>query len=295
MAEENTEISDQSDHPSLSDDYPFWLKAPFRLLTDVTQFRKVDPWDIEIDQLISRFVQQMLSTPDINFPVLGRAILSAAILYRTKVKDLIRLIEENDEPEEDLEALRFDIPEIKPSYHISQRPVSFNELIHAFKGLLKQEERFYERKKHGKKKVKISPLSIPAKPMQVVDKESTKIEKMKKDVYEKLVKNYLQKQRPIFFIELIEPRASRVSIVRLLLCILFLAFEEKAEVLQEEDLGTIKLIPIRDEEEEFLGKFEETIQKKLKEGDLGEEGVIIDELTEEELQEVNLFFSEEDE
>lgn len=290
MVEDNSKITSQSHQPNLSEDYPFWLKAPFRLLTDVTQFRKVDPWDIEIDRLISQFVKEMLSTSDINFPVLGRAILSAAILYRSKVKDLIKIIEENDEPEEDLEALRFDIPEIKPSYHISQRPVSFNELIHAFKGLLKQEERFYERKKLSKKKAKVNPLSIPDKPVKIVDKEATKIEKLKKTVYERLVKIYLQKQRPVFFIELIEPRASRVSIVRLLLCILFLAFEEKAKVIQEEDLGTIKLMPLRDEEEEFLGKFEETIQKKLLEGDIEEESIIIAELTEEELKETNTYF-----
>ncbi|MBN1328881.1 MAG: hypothetical protein JXA54_05350 [Candidatus Heimdallarchaeota archaeon] len=265
----------------LTDDYPFWLRAPFRLLTDVTQFRKVDPWDLEVADLITQFVKRMKEFDDINFPVLGRAILSAAILYRTKVTDLIRLIEATDDRTKDLEILDFDIPEISPSYHISQRPVTFNELIFAFEGLLKQESRYKHRLVLDKRKALIQPLQLPAKPIRLVDEESSKIAKLKKDIYNRLVKLYSTRKKPIPLEDLILPNSNRVSIVNVFLCILFLHFELKAKITQKEELGRLFIIPIRDNEEEFLGGLEKIIEDKLRNG-LEEESVIISEITEDE-------------
>ena len=281
MAHENLNPGIDSE-PIIPEEYPFWLKAPFRLLTDVTQFRKVDPWDLEIAELITQFVEEMRSLDDINFPVLGRAILSAAILYRSKVTDLIKLIEETDENKEDLEALGFDIPEISPSYHISQRPVTFNELVFAFEGLLKQEARYKHRLVLEKRRSLIQPLHIPAEPVKIIDEESTKIAKLKQDTYRLLVKLYAKHNRSIYFEELILTNPTKVSIIRSFLCILFLSFELKAMIFQDEDLGRITLIPLRDNEEEFLGGLEKVIEKKLKEGDEKERDVTIDEIDEEE-------------
>ncbi|NHJ03240.1 MAG: hypothetical protein EAX90_00285 [Candidatus Heimdallarchaeota archaeon] len=262
----------------IPEDYPFWLRAPFRLLTDVTQFRKLDPWDFEIADLIARFVEQMKTLDDINFPVLGRAILSASILYRTKVNDLIRIIETTDDNKEDLEALGFEIPEISPSYHISQRPVTFNELVFAFQGLLKQEARYKQRLIYDQRKALIQPLQLPAEPVKIVDEESTKIAMLKKDIYRDLVKLYEKYKRPILFEELIKPNTSRIQIIRIFLCILFLSFELKAEIIQIVDLGKISLKPIRDNEEEFLGDLEKIIVKKLKEGRDEDQSVTISEI-----------------
>ncbi|HUT79904.1 MAG TPA: hypothetical protein VMZ29_01780 [Candidatus Bathyarchaeia archaeon] len=281
----------------LTDDYPFWLRAPFRLLTDVTQFRKVDPWDLEIADLITLFVKKMKEFDDINFPVLGRAILSAAILYRTKVMDLIRLIEATDDKTKDLEILDFDIPEIAPSYHISQRPVTFNELIFAFEGLLKQESRYKHRLVLDKRKALIQPLQLPAKPVRLVDEESSKIAKLKKDIYNRLVKLYSVRKKPIPFEDLILPNSSRVSTVRGFLCILFLNFELKAKITQKEDLERIYLVPMRDNEEEFLGGLEKIIEDKLRDG-VVEESVTISEITEDEeflVETDQLFDDDEDE
>ena len=125
MVQKDTEMDPPVSQSLIDEEYPFWLRAPFRLLTDVTQFRKIDPWSLEIDQLITRFVEEMKLRDDINFPVLGRAVLSSSILYRAKVSDLIKIIEQTDEKEEGLDVRGFDIPEISPSYHLSQRPVSF--------------------------------------------------------------------------------------------------------------------------------------------------------------------------
>ena len=145
----------------------------------------------------------MKISDDINFPVLGRAILSAAILYRSKVTDLIKIIEATDDPTEELDILGFEIPEIAPSYHISQRPVTFNELIFAFQGLLEQETRYKHRLAINKRKALIKPLELPAKPVRVIEEESTKIAKLKKDIYNRLVKLHSQHKRPIKFVELI--------------------------------------------------------------------------------------------
>jgi len=286
----------QEENQGIPNDYPFWLRAPFRLLTDVTQFRKVDPWDLEIADLITRFVQEMRSTDDINFPVLGRAILSAAILYRAKVSDLIKLIEETDDTKEDLEALGFDIPEISPSYHISQRPVTFNELVYAFQGLLKQEARYKQRVAIGKRKALIQPLQLPAEPVRIIDEESTKIAKLKKDVYKELVKLYEKYKRPIRFDELLKPNSNRITIIRSFLCILFLCFETKAQLFQDEDLAIITLKPIRDNEEEFLGGLEKVIEEKLRDGTPAEDGVTISDIDEENdfIEESDMLFEEED-
>lgn len=296
MAKEEPGFEFPTDEKILEEDYPFWLRAPYRLFTDVTQFRKVDPWDIEIAELITRFVEKMKVYEDINFPILGRAILSAAILYRSKVTDLIKIIEATDEQPEDLEALGFDIPEISPSYHISQRPVTFNELVFAFEGLLKQEKRYKHRLAISKRKALIEPLKIPPKPIRVIDEESTKIAKLKKDVYNRLVKLHSQYSRAITFDELILPNANKITVVRTFLCILFLGFELKAKIFQTDDLDIITLVPLRDNEEEFLGGLEKIIEEKLKEGVPSEESVTITEITEEEefLETTDHLFDHED-
>lgn len=286
----------QEENQEIPDDYPFWLRAPFRLLTDVTQFRKIDPWDLEIADLITRFVQEMKNTDDINFPVLGRAILSAAILYRAKVSDLIKLIEETDDNKEDLEALGFDIPEISPSYHISQRPVTFNELVYAFQGLLKQEARYKQRVAIGKRKALIQPLQLPAEPIRLIDEEATKIAKLKKDIYKELVKLHEKHKRSIRFEELLKPNSNRVTVIRSFLCILFLSFELKAQLFQDEDLTVITLLPIRDNEEEFLGGLEKVIEEKLRDGSPVEDSVTITDIDEETdfIEESDMLFEEED-
>ncbi|NHJ87163.1 MAG: hypothetical protein FK734_16995 [Asgard group archaeon] len=280
-----------------AEEYPFWLRAPFRLLTDVTQFRKVDPWDLEIADLITRFVEQMMKGSDVNFPVLGRAILSAAILYRSKVNDLIKIIEETDEKNDDLDVLGFDIPEISPSYHLSQRPVTFNELVFAFQGLLQQERRYKHRMAINKRKALIQPLQLPPTPIKVIDEESTKIAILKKEIYEKLVKLHSKYNRPIAFEELILPNTTRLNIVRIFLCVLFLGFELKAKIFQDVDLGRLTLIPLRDNEEEFLGGLEKVIEKKLRDGAPTEESVTVTDIEEDE-EEIFLdedeFFDEED-
>ncbi|TFF99138.1 MAG: hypothetical protein EU542_09325, partial [Promethearchaeota archaeon] len=267
MAEESIKtlpIKEEQQPQSPLDGRPFWLQAPYRLLTDITQFRQLDPWDLEIDTLITRFVQKMKDYEDINFPILGRAILSAAILYRTKVSDLIKLIEEKDKEEAELEALEFEIPQIDPSYHISQRPVTFNELLYAFEGLLKQEEVYRKRVQLQRRKSSVKAAELPLEPIKIVDEESTKIARTKKETYQKLVELFIEKQRAIKFVELIPPQTTRINVVRIFLCILFLSFEGKASIFQKEDLGEIQLIPIRDKEEEFLKGFDEIVKQKLK-------------------------------
>ena len=294
MTQKDLDIDPSIPQPIVDEEYPFWLRAPFRLLTDVTQFRKVDPWDLEIAELITNFVENMKLLDDINFPVLGRAILSAAILYRSKVTDLIKIIEETDERSEDLDTLGFDIPEIAPSYHLSQRPVTYNELVFAFQGLLKQESRYKHRLAISKQKALIQPLQIPTEPVKIIDEESTKIAKLKKSIYEKLVRLFNQHKRPIRFEELLLPNTDRISVIRTFLCILFLGFEIKAQILQDEDLGQITLVPIRDNEEEFLGGLEKVIEKKLMDGVPSEGSVSISDIDidDELVEETDLLFQD---
>ncbi|NHJ31501.1 MAG: hypothetical protein FK732_01435 [Asgard group archaeon] len=294
MVQKDTEINPTVGQSLIDEEYPFWLRAPFRLLTDVTQFRKVDPWDLEIDQLITRFVEEMRLLDDINFPVLGRAILSSSILYRAKVTDLIKIIEQTDEKPEDLDVMGFDIPEISPSYHLSQRPVSFSELVYAFEGLLKQESRYKHRLAISKNKALIQPLQLPPEPVKIVDEESTKIAMLKKEIYERLVKLNTQYKRPILFEELLLPNSTRISVIRAFLCILFLGFELKAKMFQDIDLGRITLLPIRDNEEEFLGGLEKVIERKLLEGVPTEGSVSITEIDDDDiLEETDLLFDDE--
>ncbi|MBK5113448.1 MAG: hypothetical protein KGD59_05860 [Candidatus Heimdallarchaeota archaeon] len=296
MVQKDTPINPIMGPSLLDEEYPFWLRAPFRLLTDVTQFRKIDPWSLEIAQLITQFVEEMKLMDDINFPVLGRAILSSSILYRAKVTDLIKIIEQTDEKPEDLDVMGFDIPEIAQSYHLSQRPVSFSEFIFAFEGLLKQESRYKHRLAISKGQALIKPLQLPHEPVQIIDEESTKIAKLKKDIYERLVKLHLQYKRPIFFEELLLPNSTKISVTRAFLCILFLGFELKAKLLQDVDLERITLLPIRDNEEEFLGGLEKVIERKLQEGVPSEGSVSITELEDEDiLEETDLLFEDDTE
>ena len=103
----------------------------------------------------------------------------------------------------------------------------------------------------------------------------------------------MKNKRPIFFEELLLPNSTKITVIRAFLCLLFLGFELKAKLFQDVDLGRITLLPIRDNEEEFLGGLEKVIKRKLQEGVPTEGSVSITEIEDEDiLEETDLLFDD---
>ena len=70
-------------------------------------------------------------------------------------------------------------------------------------------------------------------------------------------------------------------------------FELKAKLFQDVDEGRITLLPIRDNEEEFLGGLEKVIEKKLQDGVPTEGSVSITEIEDDDvLEETDLLFDD---
>ncbi|MHA1122042.1 MAG: hypothetical protein ACTSPC_04455, partial [Candidatus Heimdallarchaeota archaeon] len=70
-------------------------------------------------------------------------------------------------------------------------------------------------------------------------------------------------------------------------------FELKAKLFQDVDQGRITLLPMRDNEEEFLGGLEKVIERKLQEGVPTEGSVSITEIEDDDfLEETDLLFDD---
>ena len=70
---------------------PFWATPPYILLTDVLQLDKVEPWNIDVGNLVGAFLREMKRIGDIDFRVSGNALYSASVIFMKKTRDLVEL------------------------------------------------------------------------------------------------------------------------------------------------------------------------------------------------------------
>lgn len=77
----------------MNESKPFWLEEPWSILFDLAKMKKIDPWTINLEQIVEGFLEKLKSWGMINFTVPGIALLSSAILFKLKVDSLFRPLE----------------------------------------------------------------------------------------------------------------------------------------------------------------------------------------------------------
>lgn len=214
-------------------EYEFYPELhPVDMLVDLVISEEVDPWDIDLEEITRKFIENVRQMVKLNLRFSGRTLLAASVLLRIKSE---RLLEPATREEEFFEAVEdsyeepsyVEVPPIRePLRRREERKTSLFELVEALQQALQEElvKKNFPRKRRRKPKLVIE-----------VDEESIK-EKIEK-VYLK-VKNLGSYERIIRFRELVE-NESKLEIIETLLSLLYLDYEGKLRVWQEEIFGEI--------------------------------------------------------
>jgi len=204
---------------------------PVDMLVDLVMSEELDPWDVDIADIAGRFHRQVKSMVRLNLRLSGRTLLAASVLLRIKSERLFE--EEEDREEEFFEAMEEEegesyqeVPPLKePLRRKVERRATIFEMVEALQHALKEE---LVRKNYPRKRK-------PPRMVMEVDEESAK-EKMEK-VYTK-VKTMARGEEAIKLGELMES-TTRMELVETLLSLLYLEYEGKLRVWQEELFGEI--------------------------------------------------------
>lgn len=202
------------------------------MLIDVVHKERMDPWDIDISLLTSKFLENIRKLKEIDFRIPANAILAASILLRYKADSWVFV-----EPEPDIaqgvwipDGLITEpvIPELTPIVRITKRKVSLDELIGAVEDVIKK-----EKKKATKKSVM---STIPQSLIDIVENQED-FGKLLNHVHEKIKAN-MDKERLVMFSSLL-PERNVDEMIKHFVPLLHLANHKKVYMWQDEMFGEI--------------------------------------------------------
>lgn len=224
-----------------SDDGNFWMKAPYRILFELTPSEDFDPWKYNMGTILTRFLGQQKMLQEINLRVSARALYSASRLHRSKTKSLLPKKplkkkegspENHDEKEKchpsdevstdnDITA-KDSLPLLRPPARLMTRRLNTDDLIQAIKRMNYARNRKKMKQKHAKIRNKKFGF-------QELDEARTNIERLIEKTY-----NFIKEHSEgITFLELI-PELSRLQVIRTLLCLCYLINRKKIIAWQAE-------------------------------------------------------------
>ncbi len=207
--------------------------TPVDILLQLVTMGKVDPWNIDIVDLTEKYIKRLREMKELDLRVSARAILAASILVRMKSEALLYEDEGEDE-ENEPERIRVDVEPLSPPLRRVERYYTFDDLLEALMDALEEAER---KKPRPRKKENIEERVF------VVDDFRVDIEKHVYRLYEIVRNVYREKGDKIKFWELVFDPTPKV-VARTFLYLLFLSNLGKVELLQEEPLGDIYIIPL---------------------------------------------------
>ena len=246
----NLKLSDENSEKKK----PFWLEPPYVYLLNILKPRKLDPWEIDLADLILSFLELLAEEKEVDFTVSGQILHSASVIHRKKTDSLLKetLIktEEDAESEEDLsKELKTNI-ELLTSLRRSKREASLSELAYALKRIIIQKQRAKRRSKTSFKDASREEFKKIA-----IDEYKTDFEKIIFDTYE-CVKRYLANSSSIELDWLIKKILDEnyspdlehdrrvIMLVNVVLSILFLASNQKITLENDEDNGQIVITSV---------------------------------------------------
>lgn len=202
---------------------------PFQILLDLARNDKIDPWDVDIDKMANLYVDRVRKMEELDLRVSGRALCSASVLLRMKA-DNPPYNGEEEEEDELLENLDFDMPDLGPITLIRQnhQQITLSDLAGSLQDVLEKKES-PEKKEKKVKNVKDV--------MWEVDDYHINIEEHIEEFHEKIALLAGQGQR-INFIQVL-PENDKKEICKNLLLALFLWSRRKIKLEQEEHFGEI--------------------------------------------------------
>ena len=208
-------------------------KIPINVLFDPEGVKKKNVWDIDLTQILSLLLEILEKTDKKDLRVAGMAALSSSLIYRLKVESIFALQKAAMEKKPLRQRTDIDIQMLDIPYrHESTYPVSLNELLDLLENLIGTIANPRERRGN---QLKFEPVEVPD-----FKKYFNSLENIIGQ-YEDLVLNKLQTSGTIL-LKNITKDLDKTDSIRCFFAILFLARDEKVDLLQEDEDIRVTLI-----------------------------------------------------
>ncbi len=205
---------------------PFWIRSPWKVLFDLVRLHKVQPWNVDLSNILTTLLKEMGGKGSIDFSASGIALLSSAIIYRMKSEQILELQEPPKPPPEKVVAVL--PPPIQLPYRFEYTSTTIDNLVDALDEIFK-DETFMESLP--------TPTPIAPEPFVLRDLDDfmIDIESKIEDMYE-IILTLAEKSEVVRFSTLVQGIKRREAI-RTFLLILFLANTGRIELWQDEEFG----------------------------------------------------------
>ena len=208
-------------------------KIPINVLFDPEGVKKKNVWDIDLVQILSLLLEILEKSDKKDLRVAGMAALSSSLIYRLKVESIFALQKAAMEKKSLRQRSDIDIQMLDIPYrHESTYPVSLDELLDLLENLIGTIANPRERRSN---QLKFEPVEPPD-----FKKYFNSLENIIGE-YQDLVLNKL-KDTGTILLEAITKELDTTMSIRCFFAILFLARDEKVDLLQEDEDIRVTLI-----------------------------------------------------
>src|SRR3989338_10448029 len=221
------------------------------IIFDLVKTEQMDPWDIDVSILTQKYIDMLRTLKEHDFRISGKVLLAAAILLKLKSTKLVgEDLSELDRlligVEEEMEEFGFDetsevhkldeIPTLIPrTPQPRKRKVSIFDLVDALERALEVKKR---RLLHS-----IPPLNLEA------PKKKKDITEIIREVYGKIKSFFIGTLKDKLTFSKLLPSESKEDKVHTFIPLLYLAQQNKIELVQESQFGEIEVLLKRKEEQ----------------------------------------------
>jgi len=203
--------------------------GPIDMLIGLVVSREIDPWNIDIVELTSKYLDRIRQLQELDLRLSGKTILVASILLRMQSEDLFRVPEKKEEEEpDDEEELDVDLKPILPPLRRSSGKITLPQLMEALLQALEETERKRTLKPRKRRE---------EKHVVRIDEHRLNIEEEVKKLQFR-IKDMADEMGTIAFSDLLDDNLP-LTIARTLLYILYLETKGKIDIVQHELFGEI--------------------------------------------------------
>lgn len=264
--EEDSELSKEITEEmkkKIEADKKFWQKPPYNSLLDPELLKDSTFLNQDFTPVIHKFFEKMLKEDFINFRISGMAILGAATIHHTKIKDVIeheQKVQQEQELEELRERTKRSIPKafaqpIQPKKKVATREELFSAMRSAILETMQNREklrRVRERREEAKQMVELkkSKAKLPKELLKHITGKDQTIEELIDGWYNKIKASQdLNDTDYISFFKLLnlikneqeETISRKFALVRMFLSLMFLGTSNKINIFQAEDFEDISI------------------------------------------------------
>ena len=208
-------------------------KVPINILFDPEGVKKRDIWEIDLIQILSMLIKVLEKSDKKDLRIAGMAALSSSLIYRMKVENIFALQKAAMENKPIRQRSDIDIQMLDIPYrHESTYPVSLNELLDLLENLIGTIANPRERRSN---QLKFDPIEVPD-----FKKYFNNLENIIGQ-YQDLILKKLETDGTAF-LESITKELDTTDSIRCFFAILFLARDEKVDLMQIDDDIKVTLI-----------------------------------------------------